>query len=46
MEPKFFHSGIVKKPVIIKAPKEKVWEKISKVAELSWLVGVKKTRKG
>ncbi len=43
MEPKFFHSGIVKKAVIIKAPKGKVWEKISKVTELSWLVGVKKT---
>ena len=43
MEPKFFHSGIVKKPVIIKVPKGKVWEKISKVAELSWLVGIKKT---
>ena len=43
MEPKSFHSGIVKKAVIIKAPKGKVWEKISKVAELSWLLGVKKT---
>ena len=43
MEPKFFHSGIVKKAVIIKASKGKVWEKISKVAELAWLVGVKKT---
>ncbi|KAG2476735.1 MAG: hypothetical protein NPMRTH1_1560005 [Nitrosopumilales archaeon] len=43
MEPKFFHSGIVKKAVIIKAPMGKIWEKISKIAELSWLVGVKKT---
>jgi len=43
MEPKSFHSGIVKKAVIIKVPKGKAWEKISKVAELSWLLGVKKT---
>ncbi len=43
MEPKFFHSGIVKKHVIIKASKGNVWEKISMVAELSWLVGVIKT---
>ena len=42
-EPKSFHSGEVKKSVIIKAPKENVWEKISKITELSWLNGVKKT---
>ncbi len=42
-EPKSFHSGEVKKSVIIKAPKENVWEKISKITELSWLHGVKKT---
>ncbi len=42
-DPKSFHSGEVKKSVIIKAPKENVWEKISKITELSWLNGVKKT---
>ena len=42
-EPKSFHSGEVKKSVIIKAPRENVWEKISKITELSWLNGVKKT---
>jgi len=42
-EPKSFHSGVVKKSVIIKASQGNVWEKISKIAELSWLNGVKKT---
>jgi len=42
-EPKSFHSGEVKKSIVIKAPKENVWEKISKITELSWLTGVKKT---
>ena len=42
-EPKSFHSGEVKKSVIIKASQGNVWEKISKIAELSWLNGVKKT---
>jgi ligand-binding SRPBCC domain-containing protein len=42
-EPKSFHSGEVKKSIVIKAPKENVWEKISKITELSWLNGVKKT---
>ncbi len=42
-EPKSFHSGEVKKSVIIKSSQENVWEKISKITELSWLNGVKKT---
>jgi len=42
-EPKSFHSGVVKESVIIKASKENVWKKISKITELSWLDGVKKT---
>jgi len=41
-EPKSFHSGEVKKSVIIKASQGNVWGKISKIVELSWLDGVKK----
>lgn len=43
METKSFHSGTVKKSIIVKTPKKKVWGKISKIAELSWLIDVKKT---
>lgn len=43
METESFHSGIVKKSIIVKAPKKKVWRKISKITELSWLSDVKKT---
>ena len=40
---KFFHSGIVKKSIIIHAQHDKVWKKISDITSLSWLQGVKKT---
>lgn len=41
---KSYNSGSIKKTIIIKAPKEKVWRKISNIAGLpSWLVDVKKT---
>ena len=38
------HTGTVKKSIIIKASKQKVWRKVSNVIGLpSWLVDVKKT---
>ena len=41
---KSFHTGTVKKSVIINAPKQKVWAKISNIVGLpTWLVDVKKT---
>ena len=41
---KSFHTGTVKKTIIIKAPKQKVWRKISNIVGLpSWLIDVKKT---
>lgn len=41
---KSFHTGTVKKSIIIKAPKQKVWRKISNIIGLpSWLIDVKKT---
>ena len=41
---KSFHTGTVKKSIIIKASKQKVWRKVSNVIGLpSWLVDVKKT---
>jgi len=40
---KFFHTGIVKKSIIIHACRDKVWKKISNITSLSWLLGVKKT---
>jgi hypothetical protein len=41
---KSFHTGTVKKSIIIKAPKQKVWRKISNIVGLpSWLIDVKKT---
>jgi hypothetical protein len=41
---KSFHTGTVKKSIIIKAPKLKVWRKISNIIGLpSWLIDVKKT---
>ena len=36
-------SGSVKKSILIKTSKDKVWRKISNVADLSWLVDVKNT---
>jgi len=39
-----FHTGTVKKSITIKAPKQKVWKKISNIIGLpTWLVDVKKT---
>ena len=41
---KSFHTGTVKKSLLVKAPQEKVWKKISNIAGLSsWLVDCKKT---
>lgn len=41
---KSFHTGSVKKTILIKVPKEKVWHKISNIAGLSsWVIDVKKT---
>ncbi len=41
---KSFHTGTVKKTIKIKAPKDKVWRKISNIVGLSsWLVEVTKT---
>ena len=38
-----FHYGTVKKSIRINSSNDKVWEKISNIIGLSWLVGVKKT---
>ncbi len=41
---KSFHTGTVKKSIIIKAPKQKVWRKISNIVGLpTWLIEIKKT---
>ena len=41
---KSFHTGTVKKTIIINATKEKVWKKISNIVGLpSWVIDVKKT---
>ena len=41
---KSFHTGTVKKSIMIKTPKQKVWKKISNIIGLpTWLVDVKKT---
>ena len=41
---KSFHTGLVKKTIKIKAPKNTVWKKISNIAGLStWAIDVKKT---
>lgn len=41
---KSFHTGTVKKSILIKAPKEKVWKRVSNLVGLtSWLVDCKKT---
>ena len=41
---KSFHTGTVKKSIIINASKQKVWRKISNIVGLpSWLIDVKKT---
>jgi len=41
---KSFHTGSVKKTIMVKASKDKVWRKISNIAGLPmWVVDVKKT---
>ena len=41
---KSFHTGTVKKSIIVKATKQRVWKKISNIIGLpTWLVDVKKT---
>lgn len=41
---KSFRTGSVKKTIIINAPKEKIWKKISNIAGLpAWVIDVKKT---
>ena len=41
---KSFHTGSVKKTIMIKASKDKVWRKISNISGLpAWVVDVKKT---
>jgi len=44
MVKKSFHTGTVKKTIMIKASKDKVWRKISNISGLpTWVVDVKKT---
>ena len=41
---KKFHNGIVKKSILIQAPKEKVWRTVSNIEGLGrWVINVKKT---
>ena len=41
---KTYHSGMVKKSVLIKASRDKVWRTVSNIAGLpEWLIQVKKT---
>ena len=41
---KLFHSGTVKKTIIVKASRDKVWRKISNIVGLpTWVIDVKKT---
>lgn len=41
---KAFHTGTVKKSILINKPKDKVWRKISNIINLpEWLIDVKKT---
>ena len=41
---KSFHTGTVKKSIIIKASKQKIWRKISNIVGLpTWLIDIKKT---
>jgi hypothetical protein len=41
---KSFHTGTVKKSIIVKAPQDKVWKKVSNIVGLpSWVVDCKKT---
>ena len=41
---KSYHSGMVKKSILIKASHDKVWKKVSNIAGLpEWLIQVKKT---
>lgn len=41
---KSFHTGTIKKSILINKPKDKVWRKISNIINLpEWLIDVKKT---
>ena len=40
---KFHHSGIVKKSISIDTQVKNVWNKISNITRLSWVLDVKKT---
>jgi hypothetical protein len=41
---KSFHTGTVKKSILVKAPQDKVWKKVSNIVGLpSWVVDCKKT---
>ena len=42
-EEKGHHSGTVKKSILIHASNDKVWEKISNIIGLTWVLDVKKT---
>jgi hypothetical protein len=40
---KEFHYGVVKKSVSIKASKDKIWQKISNIVSLNWVLDITKT---
>lgn len=40
---KFYHSGVVKKSILIHASNETTWDKISNITGLSWALDVSKT---
>jgi len=41
---KAYYSGMVKKSILIKASRDKVWRKVSNIVGLpDWLINVKKT---
>jgi len=42
-EEKQYHSGTVKKSILIHVSKDIVWEKISNIVDLSWVLDVQKT---
>ena len=42
-EEKQYHSGTVKKSILIYVSNDKAWEKIGNIVDLSWVLDVKKT---
>ncbi len=42
-EEKIYHSGTVKKSILIYVSNDKAWEKIGNIVDLSWVLDVKKT---